>query len=83
MLDFDSENTKLDRICKKTDHPISRYATVEVAAGYLAVTPRQVRHLCQLGHIGEKYGPKTWIITREELITFKPNKPALGRPKIT
>lgn len=82
MLDFDKENGGLDYICRAKDHPISKYATVEVAAAYLGVTSRQVRHLCQLGHIGEKYGPKTWIITREELIMFKPNKPALGRPKL-
>ena len=82
MIDFEKENSILDNICVECGHPISNYATVEVASKYLGVTPRQVRHLCQIGHIGEKYGPKTWIITREEIINFKPNKPALGRPKL-
>tara|TARA_R110002012_G_C11539366_1_gene601285 strand:+ start:746 stop:1000 length:255 start_codon:yes stop_codon:yes gene_type:complete len=75
------EHAELDKICDTLNFPSTKFAPMEVAAKYLGVSVRQARHLCANGHIGEKYGHRTWIITRDELIEFKPRKPKLGRPK--
>ena len=75
------EERKLDVHCLDAGVVSNEYATMEVAARYLGVSIRQARHLCKNGHIGIKYGQRTWIITRKELIEFKPNKPAIGRPR--
>ena len=80
-IDLKKENRMLDDICDELGIPVSSYAPMEVTARYLGVSVRQARHLCQNGNLGEKYGQRTWIITRDELIQFKPNKPALGRPR--
>ena len=79
--DVQNPSAVIDEICDDLKIPKTSYAPMEVAAKYLGVSVRQARHLCANGHIGEKYGHRTWIITRAELIEFKPRKPKLGRPK--
>lgn len=81
MLDVEKENKILDSICEELDVPKTQYAPMEVVAQYLAVSLRQARNLCHSGFLGEKYGHRNWIVTRDELISFKPNKPGMGRPR--
>jgi len=81
MLDRAHEEKILNQHCMDANVSPSQYVTMQVAARYLGVSVRQARHLCKNGHIGIKYGQRTWIITRDEIIEFKPKKPALGRPR--
>lgn len=79
-VDLKKEHQVIDRICKEEKFPCNEFVPMAAAAKYLEVSVRQCRHLCQSGHIGEKYGVRTWLIHRDELIQFKPEKPPLGRP---
>lgn len=81
MVDFEKENKVIDNICDSLSMPKNDYVSIDVAASYLGLSPRQTRHLCQNGSLGSKHGQKSWVITRLELIAFKPNKPPTGRPR--
>jgi len=75
---FEAERAKL----ADPDNPDCSTVTMEQAAEYLELSVRQTRHLCKLGHLGEKPGPRHWVITKDELIKFKANgRPKVGRPK--
>jgi len=53
--------------------------TVDDVAKELDVTPGWVRQLCYEGRLGKKIG-RQWLITREELDSYKTNRRPPGRP---
>jgi hypothetical protein len=79
-IDKKKESNHIDRLCKELGFPTSDHIPMEVVARYLNVSVRQARNLASKGFYGEKYGVRTWLIKRDEIIEFKPNKPKLGRP---
>ena len=54
----------------------------EQAAERLGVSVRRVTALCLEGRLGQRFGPRRWMITETELATFakKPRKPG-RKPK--
>ncbi|MBX3057459.1 MAG: helix-turn-helix domain-containing protein [Anaerolineae bacterium] len=44
--------------------------TVDEAAAELELTPQRVRQFCRDGRLGRRVG-RQWVITREELESFK------------
>lgn len=79
-VDKKKESNHIDRLCKELGFPCNDLVPMEVVARYLNVSVRQARNLAAKGFYGEKYGVRTWLIKRDEIIEFKPNKPKLGRP---
>ena len=54
--------------------------TVAQVAKELDITGNTVRQYCQAGRLGRKIG-RQWLITREELDTFKEQRRPPGRPR--
>lgn len=46
----------------------------------LGITEGTVRQYCQQGRIGRRFG-RVWVITRQELETFKASRRRPGRPR--